>query len=182
MTNQKHAVLILASLLLALVTGPAAAGNLDVVVNGKSHHVNSQYDWNENNLGFGLEYEFQQRSRWIKTVNANYFLDSLENMSYMAGAGLKRRVFETERFGGMYFDAGIVAFLMARKDINNYSPFPGVLPALSLGNRYAGINLTYLPKKAVHDIAHANVVDPNIGGVVFMQFKISMEAFLPARH
>ncbi len=182
MTIQKHAVLTLAALLLALLAGPAVAGNLDVVINGKSHHVNSQYNWNENNYGLGLEYEFRQRSRWIRTVNANYFLDSLENMSYMAGAGLKRRLFATERVGGMYLDAGVVAFLMARKDIGDYSPFPGVLPVLTLGNRYGGINLTYLPKKAVHDMAHANVVDPTIGGVVFLQFKVTMDAFLPRRH
>ena len=179
MTIQKLAVLTLASLLLALLNTPAAAGTLDLVINGKSHHVNSNYNWNENNLGLGLEYEFTPRSRWIKTLSASAFQDSLENLSYMAGAGLKRRVFSTDRFGGMYFDAGIVAFLMARKDINDYTPFPGVLPAVSLGNRYGGINLTYLPQKAVHDIAHADVVDPTIGGVIFMQFKIRMDAFLP---
>ncbi|MBT8084229.1 MAG: hypothetical protein HKN35_06130 [Woeseia sp.] len=179
MTNTKLAVLTLA-LILAALDSTAFAGSLDVIVNGKSHHVNSKYDWNENNFGLGLEYEFEQRSRWIKSVNVNYFSDSLENMSYMAGAGLKRRLFQSEKFGGVYFDAGIVAFLMARKDINDYNPFPGVLPALTLGNRYGGINLTYLPKKAVHDIAHANVVDPTIGGVVFVQFKVSMDAFIPS--
>lgn len=182
MTIQKLAVLTLAALLFALANVPAAAGNLDIVINGKSHHINSNYDWNENNLGFGLEYEFERRSRWIKSVNGNFFSDSLENMSYMAGAGLKRRFFESERLGGLYFDAGLVVFLMARKDINDYTPFPGVLPAITLGNRYGGLNLTYLPKKAVHDIAHANIVDPTIGGVLFMQFKVSMDAFLPRNH
>lgn len=179
MKIQKLAALTLAHLILAIATTPAAAGSLDLVVNGKSHHVNSNYDWNENNFGLGVEYEFTQRSRWIKTLNASFFHDSAENPSYMAGAGLKRRLFQTDRLGGFYFDAGVVAFLMSRKDIDDYTPFPGVLPALALGNRYGGINLTYLPKKAVHDIAHADVVDPTIGGVVFMQFRIRMDAFLP---
>ncbi|MDZ7642988.1 MAG: hypothetical protein U5K76_01385 [Woeseiaceae bacterium] len=164
-------------MLLGTLSLPAAAGSLDVVINGKSHHVNSKYDWNEENLGLGLEYEFDSHSRWIRTLNANTFVDSLENMSYMAGAGLKRRLYMTDRLGGLYVDAGVVAFLMARKDINDYRPFPGVLPAVTIGNRYAGINLTYLPEKAVHDIAHANVVDPTIGGVIFLQFKLRMGSF-----
>lgn len=177
MTISKTLALAFAACALIVASGNAAAGSLDVVINGKSFHVNSEYDWNEENIGIGLEYELESRSRWIRTVNANTFVDSLDNMSYMAGAGLKRRLYETDRFGGLYFDAGIVAFLMSRKDIRNHRPFPGVLPALSLGNDYAGINVTYLPKKAVHDIAHANVVDPTIGGVVFMQFKIRMQGF-----
>lgn len=169
---------LLAALAIASVPfAPATAGSLDIVINGKSHHVNSNYDWNEENLGIGLEYELESHSPWIRTLNANTFRDSLENMSYMAGAGLKRRLYQTDRWGGLYFDAGIVAFLMARRDINDYRPFPGILPAVTLGNRYAGINLTYLPKKAVHDIARANVVDPTIGGVVFMQFKLRMASF-----
>lgn len=165
---------IVAILLLGTLPGIAVAGSLDVVINGKSHHVNAEYDWNETNLGLGLEYEFASQSRWIKTINANTFVDSLENQTYMAGAGLKRRLLMTDRLGGLYLDAGLVGFLMSREDINDGRLFPGILPTLTIGNRYAGINLTYLPEKAVHDIAHANVVDPSIGGVFFMQFKFRL--------
>jgi len=172
-------LLVLVSLLVVLSSPPAAAGSLDVVINGKSHHINSEYDWNEDNVGIGLEYELESSSRWIRMLTANTFVDSLENQSYMAGAGLKRRLLMTERLGGLYVDAGLVAFMMAREDINEGRAFPGVLPVMTIGNRYAGFNLTYLPEKAVHDIAHANVVDPSIGGVLFMQFKVRMDAFLP---
>ncbi len=165
---------LIAAALLALASLAAGAGSLDVVINGKSHHVNSKYDWNEDNLGLGLEYELDSASRWIRTINVNTFVDSLENQSYMAGAGLKRRLIDSDILGGLYFDAGLVAFLMSRKDIENHRPFPGILPVVTLGNRYAGINLTYLPKKAVHDIGHANVVDPTIGGVLFLQVKLRM--------
>jgi len=165
----------LAVFFLTVTSTPAAAGSLDVVINGKSYHVNSKYDWNEANLGLGLEYEMNHSSRWIKTLSANAFLDSMENMSYMTGAGLKRRLYTTDRFAGLYFDAGVVGFVMARKDINDYRPFPGLLPVITIGNRYAGLNLTYLPKKAVHDIAHANDVDPTIGGVVFFQLKLRLK-------
>lgn len=177
MTTSKTTLFALAATWLCLLSMPAAAGSLDVVINGKSYHVDSRYDWNEENLGLGFEYEFASNSRWIKTVNANSFVDSQENMSYMTGAGLKWRVLETDRWGGAYFDAGVVAFIMARKDINDYRPFPGVLPAFSFGNQYAGVNVTYLPRKAVHDMAHANVVDPTIGGIVFMQFKLRLQNF-----
>jgi palmitoyl transferase len=152
-------------------------GKLDVLINGKSYHVNSKYDWNETNLGLGLEYELSGSSRWIKSINASAFRDSLDNMSYMAGAGLKRRLLASDRFGRMDLDAGIMAFVMARRDNNDNNPFPGLLPVLSAGNRYAGVNLTYLPKKVVHDIAHANVVDPTIGGVFFMQFRLRLHRF-----
>jgi len=166
---------ILAVIMFAFTSTTVVAGNLDVVINGKSYHVNSNYDWNEKNLGAGLEYELNSASKWIRTIHANAFLDSRANTAYMTGAALKRRLYSTHRFGGFYFDAGLVGFLMARKDMNDYRPFPGVLPAIAIGNRNAGINLTYLPKKAVRDIAHADDVDPGIRGVVFVQFKLSIE-------
>jgi len=154
--------------------GNAAAGQLDLVVSGRSYHVNSEYDWNENNYGLGLEYQFDSSSRWIWSANGNAFLDSQNNMSYMAGGGLKRRLFQSERLAGLYLDAGLVAFLMARADINDYQPFPGILPTLSLGIRNIGINLTYLPKVVVRDFAQAKVADPSIGGAFFLQFKFRL--------
>ena len=178
MTKSKAAITaVLVALLIALSSPPASAGSLDVVINGKSHHINSRYNWNESNVGLGLEYEFDDSSRWIKTMTASSFVDSMENMSYMAGVGLKRRLLVSDWFAGLYVDAGVVAFLMARKNINDYRPFPGALPALTIGNRYAGINLTYLPKKAVQEMDHARIVDPTISGVVFVQLKLTADAF-----
>ena len=81
-------------LALFLVSSPAPAGTVNAVLNGKSYHFNSSYDWNENNSGLGLEYEFEQTSAWKKIVMANGFRDSTDNMSYMAGAGLHRRLYE----------------------------------------------------------------------------------------
>jgi hypothetical protein len=162
------------AILLCATVGTAAAGQLDLVVNGRSHHVNSEFDWNENNYGVGLEYQLDTSSRWIWTVNGNAFKDSLDNISYMAGGSLKRRLFQSKRQAGYYFDAGLVAFVMSRADINDYLPFPGILPTLSFGLKNVGINLTYLPKVVVRDIAQAKVVDPNVGGVFFLQFKLRL--------
>jgi len=160
-------------LLLAALATPASAEQLSLVINGKSIHVGSEYDWNENNRGIGFEYDFATRSRWIRSGMANAFRDSMDEMSYMGGFGLRRRLFESERLAGMYVDAGLVAFLMTRQDVNDGSPFPGVLPVVAAGNRYLGVNLTYIPRLVVHDFAHADQVDPNIGGVFFLQAKIS---------
>lgn len=166
---------VLRQILLAicLLSGPAIAGTTHAVFNGKSFHFDSSYDWNEDNIGLGIEYEFTQRSAWKKIVMANGFRDSTDSMSYMAGAGLHRRVFETDKLDGFRVYAGINAFIMTRDD-NGGDPFPGLLPSLSLGTNKIGINLTYLPRKAVEEITNSRVVDPTLSGILFLQFKLSL--------
>jgi hypothetical protein len=163
----------LISLLLALPLSSALGGELSAVFNGKSIHVDASEDWNDDNYGLGLEYQFATQSRWKKVIMANGFRDSNDEMSYMAGAGLHRNLFSTDRMNGFYLDAGINAFLMTRKDVNDNKPFPGALPSLTVGNRYAGLNLTYLPKKAVEKLYDANMQDETISGIVFIQFKLN---------
>ena len=109
----------LLAMLVTLQTSPEMAGGSSAVINGKSYHLNSTYDWNENNFGFGLEHEFESISAWRTTVMANGFRDSTDNMTYMAGAGLHRRLFETEQLSGFYIYAGLNAFVMTRDDVDN---------------------------------------------------------------
>ena len=179
MRNSRITALVSTALLATLPVITATAGNLSAVINGKSYHVSSSYDWNENNYGLGLEYQFETTSRWKKTVMANGFRDSVDAMSYMAGVGLHRRLLETNRFSEFYVDAGINVFIMTREDIDDNKPFPGALPSLSIGNRYGGFNLTYLPRKAVQEMVNADFVDPTISGILFVQFKISLSQLLP---
>jgi hypothetical protein len=157
----------------------ANAGNLSAVINGKSKHINSSYDWNEANYGFGLEYGFASNSRWKTSFMVNCFRDSTNSMTYMTGGGLHRRLFESEKMAGLYLDLGLNAFLMTREDYNNNKPFPGLLPSVSVGNSIMGFNMTYLPKKAVQELLNADLVDPTIRGVFFVQFKISVDRLLP---
>jgi hypothetical protein len=172
--------LTIGTLLLALtVSLPAWAGKSHAVINGKSYHFNSSYDWNENNYGFGFEHQFEQKSPWRKIAMANGFRDSTENMSYMAGAGLHRRLYETDRLDGFYVYAGLNAFVMTRDDINGGKPFPGILPSISMGNDKVGFNLTYMPKKAVEETTNSTMVDPTLSGILFLQFKVSMDQLLP---
>lgn len=166
------------ALLIALCPSPAWAQKSHAIFNGKSYHLDASHDWNENNYGFGLEHEFAQKSAWKKVVMANGFRDSNDNMSWMAGAGLHRRIFETERLAGFYVYAGLNAFIMTRKDVGR-DPFPGILPSVSIGNDKFGVNLTYLPRKAVEAATASHVVDPTLSGIMFVQFKVSMDQLLP---
>ena len=174
MTLYLRKSICISTMLLCAFAGTAAAGQLDLVVNGRSYHVNSEYDWNENNYGLGLEYQFDTSSRWIWSINGNAFMDSRKNMSYMAGGGLKRRLFQSERRAAYYFDVGLNAFVMSRADFNDYLPFPGILPTLSFGMKNIGFNVSYVPETVVRDIAQAKVLDPNVGGVFFLQFKFRL--------
>jgi hypothetical protein len=167
------------TLLVALPSSPASAGTFNAVINGKSYHFNSTHDWNENNLGLGIEHEFDSTSAWRTTVMANAFKDSTDTMSYMAGGGLHRRLFETERMSGFYISAGLSAFVMTRSDVDDSRPFPGILPSVSIGNEKVGFNLTYLPRRAVEATTNSTIVDPTISGILFIQFKVSLDQFLP---
>lgn len=171
--------LIVTATILALSSSPAFAGKFNAVVNGKSYHFNSSYQWNENNYGFGVEHEFTQKSAWKKVAMANGFRDSTDNMSYMAGAGIQRRIFETDKLGRFYIYAGLNAFLMTRDDVNGNKPFAGILPSVSIGNDKVGINLTYMPKKAVEATTNSLMVDPTLSGILFLQVKVSMDQLLP---
>ncbi|MDH3611951.1 MAG: hypothetical protein OEU90_07775 [Gammaproteobacteria bacterium] len=157
----------------ALPISSSMAGELSAVINGKSFHLGASEDWNEDNYGLGLEYEFASQSRWKSRLMANGFRDSSDDMSYMAGGGLHRNLFATDRLRGFYVDAGINAFLMTRKDVNDNKPFPGIVPSLTVGNQYAGINLTYLPRQAVEKFYDTQMTDESMSGILFLQFKVN---------
>lgn len=165
--------------LLTVLAPAALAGELSAVLNGRSFHIGADQDWNENNLGFGLEYQFASESRWKTILLANGFRDSNEKMSYMAGAGLHRTLFDTHRLGELYVDLGLSAFVMTREDVNDNRPFPGILPTVTIGNRYAALNLTYLPVRAVEKLLSTRMVDDSTSGIVFLQLKVSVSQLLP---
>ena len=179
MQNSFSPALSVLAIVLCLTCTPAWAGKFNAIVNGKSYHFNSTYDWNENNYGFGLEHQFEQKSAWRTVAMANGFRDSTDNMSYMAGAGLHRRIYETDRLSGFYVYAGLNAFFMTRDDVNDSKPFPGILPSISVGNDKVGLNLTYMPKHAIEEATNSRAVDPTLSGILFLQFKVSMDQLLP---
>jgi len=157
--------------------GTAAAGQWDVVVNGKSFHVDGDREWNESNTGLGFEHEFNPESRWVKLALGSGFRDSEDEMSYMAGGGIKRRFRLPVGERRVHVDLGAIGFMMTRQDVGNNEPFPGVLPAFSIGTRQFAVNLTYLPGQFAEQIANARTADPNLDGIVFMQFKFNSRLF-----
>ena len=157
---------------------PALAGEISAVFNGKSYHLGASEKWNEKNYGLGFEYHFDTQTRWKSLLMVNGFRDSDRHMSYMAGGGIYRNLYATERLDGLYLDLGLNAFLMTRKDVNDGQPFPGILPSLTVGNRYMGFNLTYLPEKAVEKVTTARMTDESIHGILFLQFKVNVSQLL----
>jgi len=157
--------------------GTAMAGQWDVVVNGKSFHVDGDREWNESNWGLGFEHEFNPESRWVKLALGSGFRDSEDELSYMGGGGIKRRFRLPVGQRRVHVDLGAIGFMMTRQDVDNNEPFPGVLPAFSIGTRQFAVNLTYLPGQFAERIANARTADPNLDGIVFMQFKFNSRLF-----
>lgn len=164
--------------LLALAAfGTAEAGQWDVVLNGKALHVDADKDWNESNWGLGFEHEFNPEGRWVKVALGNGFVDSMDEMSYMAGGGIKRRFRVPVGQRRVHIDLGAIGFFMTRHDVNGNRPFPGMLPAVSVGTRQFALNLTYLPGQIAERIAGARTADPALDGIVFLQFKLNSRLF-----
>jgi hypothetical protein len=147
----------------------------NVVLNGRSVHVNSSRDWNEANWGLGIEREFNPDGRWVRVAAANGFKDSHGEPSYMAGGGIKRRF--RVLHDNAYVDLGVIGFLMTREDMNHNRPFPGVLPALTFGTERVALNLTYLPASAVNRVTNVRRRDPSMDGVLFLQLSLDARLF-----
>lgn len=174
-------VISLLFLALFLLPDAAFAERLSLVLNGKSIHVDAEYDWNEANRGFGLEYEFRRRGPWVVKALASQFDDSNRNHSVMTGVGVSRRLIGAHRDARVYLDAGLVAFAMSRESSSGRRILPGVLPALSVGTRNVGLNVTYIPEFAARKMSRAHEYDPGMGGIVFLQARISLDLISPRR-
>lgn len=153
-------------LLLLLCLGSVAtvnAGSLNLILNGKAIHFDDApvgTRFNENNWGAGVQYDFDEiDGKWIPFVAANGFNDSLKNASYNAGGGVMRRFKFNKNW---HFDAGLYGFVMTRKDVDNNSPFLGMLPVISVGTDKVSVNITYVPK-----------VRPKFSRLLFLQLKIN---------
>ena len=143
----------------------AAADEWSLLLNGKAFHINSPAGskLNERNWGLGLQYDWDRvGDRWIPFGTAAGFRDSNRNMSYYAGGGAMYRF----QFDSAHVDVGAVGFIMTRKGYKNDEPFPGVLPALSVGTKNVALNITYVPR-----------VDPKAVPLWFFQLKINLSNF-----
>jgi hypothetical protein len=166
-----------------LLAASAQADDWSVIVNGKAIHVNASKDWNENNWGLGIEREFDGQSRWVKLALAYGFVDSANQMSYMAGGGLMRRFSLPSIRQDLHVDVGVVGFFMTRADVEDNRPFPGALPAVTIGTRKIALNLTYLPGSIMEKTTDVHRQDPTVSGIFFLQLKLDMSLLgLSGRH
>ena len=156
----------MATTLVAFLCTPGAARSADfnLLVNGKAVHINPQEgaNYNEENWGAGLQYDFDQKGNWVSFVNASGFLDSNENTSWYAGGGSVYRI-KLPSADSLHVELGAIAFVMHRKDFRNERPFFGVLPVASVGSERIAINVTYIPK-----------VDPKMVPLLFFQLKVKL--------
>ncbi len=130
-----------------LVSTQVGANELQVIISGTAIHQGSN-DLNENNYGFGLQYDFAAQGRWIPLLNMASFKDSNDNTSRYVGAGLKRRFGISSGQQRLNLDLGAAALVMRRPGYNDDEPFIGALPFVSLSNGWGGINATYVPSLA----------------------------------
>ena len=171
----------LAFLICVVFVSTADAADWDIVLNGRAVHIDASRDWNESNWGLGFEREFDPNARWVKVALGNGFRDSQDQMSYMAGAGIKRRFRLPALSPHAYLDVGAVGFMMTRKNVDDNRPFPGILPAISVGTRKFALNVTYIPRHMAERAANVKRYDSNLDGIFFVQLKLDAELFTPRR-
>lgn len=153
---------------LIILLGAAQSGvaeELHLILNGKALHLGGG-NYNESNWGLGFEYDFEARGNWIPFANGSFFKDSNKQTSTYLGGGLKRRFLLEDNADGWHIDAGVIGFLMTRKDYKNNDPFPGALPFVSIGKSWYALNVTYIPK-----------VSPKHKEIIFLQLMFRLAEF-----
>jgi len=153
-------------LLILFSPGLLFADQLHGIINGKAYHFDRGKNFNEENWGVGFEYDFDQAGNWIPFLTGSTFKDSNDQTSNYLGGGAKHRFMLGSGDSSFHIDAGIVAFLMTRKDYNNADPFFGALPFLSIGNEYIAVNASYIPK-----------ISPKHASLLYFQLMIKVIEF-----
>lgn len=159
------ALAFLFTLVAGLTTGTAAAGDMNLLVNGKAVHINAPAgsNLNEKNWGLGLQYDGDiVNKKWVPFAAISGFSDSNKNPSYYAGGGALRRF----QFDSSHVDVGAIGFVMTRKNYKNDKLFFGMLPAFSIGTERVSVNMTYIPK-----------VEPKMVALWFFQLKVKLGNF-----
>lgn len=117
-------LLLISTLIPSVVDAATANGGYHMILNGRSLHLTKAPEgetYNENNIGTGVQYEFDRRigSRWVSYATGSAFNDSFNNLSYYVGGGKARRY---RLRNGWHLDAGYVAFVMARRMLMSINP------------------------------------------------------------
>lgn len=128
-----------------LFPGTVLADKLYLAINGLSYHFDRTKDYNETNLGYGLEYDFPIDDVWVGFIAGGTFRDSNNQDSNYLASGGKYRVPLSSDPDGLYLDFGIGGMLMTRYDYHDNDPFFVAGPFLSFGNAFMALNFVYVP-------------------------------------
>lgn len=134
----RKAVFFLASLfLLHSADSVAYCVDKSIHVNGFSKHLGGD-EYNQFNPGIGFSCGYESSKRW----SADWFIDSNEDASFMAGH-------EWDLWSGKRFTAGATVGAGHRKDVaENYNMdvFPFVLPYLSYSHNQLSVRGFFMPQ------------------------------------
>ena len=154
---------------LMLTHSSVNAEGFSLILNGKSFHKEQpkKGKFNEKNWGLGLQYDYSiYNKHWQPYLTVSGFKDSFERNSFYAGGGILRRFSLTNLYEELYFDVGMIAFVMSRKDYYDRRPFLGALPAFTFGTDKVALNISYVPK-----------VEPKLVPLWFVQLKVAFNNF-----
>ena len=138
--------------LVALLSTTAQADNFSIIINGMSKHFPSHPLYNEQNSGYGFQYEKVARQGRRLIAGVGQFIDSYHSRAAYLSVGHSWRLWRRGRgANALYIDAGGVV-LAARSEAYEYYYRTRVLiaplPMLSLGWGKAGVNMMFVPKVA----------------------------------
>ena len=132
-------------------TDLVTTGDWNVYLPTKTYHLPMAYTAEQRNrynespmpaFGFG-------RSKYLEGGNwhglyAMGFKDSNEKPSWMLGYA-RSWLWDMPRFQGAFYGLGFTAFVMARADYGNYTPFPAALPTFTLGFKNVTLESAFVP-------------------------------------
>lgn len=139
------------------------AEGLNLIANGKAYHFDRDTPRNENNWGFGMQYNFKSETRHSSFIAVSSFKDSFGNTSNYTGGGFQRRYYLNKLNVNTHLDLGVMGFVMTRKNYRNGAPFLGAIPFVSIGTENFAVNMTFIPK-----------MDFNESSLVFFQFMFNL--------
>jgi len=151
--------------ILSLISFNVAADEVYVVLNGKAIHQGGG-NYNEDNWGFGFEYDFKQDGKWVPFAAGSTFKDSNNQVSNYLGGGYKYRIPLDNTKDGRRVDFAAIAFFMTRRDYKDNAPFFGVLPFVAIGTSRVMLNVTYIPQ-----------VTPKTVSLFYFQLKFKLAEF-----
>lgn len=102
----------------------------------------SQYTDIPLGIGFGKG-RYNKNNNW-EGIYGMTFKDSHGIYQYMAGYAWIPN-WNISKNGNWKIGAGATVFLMSRQDINNYIPFPGLLPVGSISYKNASLQTAFVP-------------------------------------